>query len=324
MGPEKGGDAKQLIAMYKTMWRIRRFEEAAGNLYKQGVIKGGIHAAIGQEAVSVGVAFALAKGDWFASTHRGHAHHIAGGADLKRLMAEVRAKANGYCAGRGGSMHVAAFEAGSLGAYPVVAAGVPVALGAALSEKMRGTGRVAVAYFGDGGLGQGTLYESLNLASVWKLPVIFVCENNQLAVSTHVEKSIAVRDFEKLANTFGMPGMSLNGSDVLAVHPAAIEAVARARGGGGPTLLECSTHRFEGHYFGEPQVYRTRDEVKKLRETKDPIDHLERHLLASVGARPEELEGVAAEATRAVEEALVFAAEGPDPDPESYEEYVYA
>jgi TPP-dependent pyruvate/acetoin dehydrogenase alpha subunit len=313
-----------LLAMYASMWRIRRFEEAAGHLYKQGVIKGGIHAAIGQEAVSVGVAFAMEKGDWFSSTHRGHAHHIAGGADLNRLMAEVRAKSDGYCSGRGGSMHVAAFEAGSLGAYPVVAAGVPVALGAALSESMRGTGRISVAYFGDGALGQGTLYECLNLATVWKLPVVFVCENNRLAVSTSVEKSIAVKDFAKLAETFGMPGGSVNGSDVRAVHAAALEAVARARAGDGPSLIECSTHRFEGHYFGEPQVYRSRDEVKALRETKDPIDLLERHLLTKASAPAAELEKTAADATQAVEDALAFAAASPDPDPGSYEEFVYA
>ena len=221
-------------------------------------------------------------------------------------------------------MHVAAFEAGSLGAYPVVAAGVPVALGAALSESMRGTGRISVAYFGDGALGQGTLYECLNLATVWKLPVVFVCENNRLAVSTSVEKSIAVKDFAKLAETFGMPGGSVNGSDVRAVHAAALEAVARARAGDGPSLIECSTHRFEGHYFGEPQVYRSRDEVKALRETKDPIDLLERHLLTKASAPAAELEKTAADATQAVEDALAFAAASPDPDPGSYEEFVYA
>lgn len=313
-----------LIEMYKRMWQIRRFEEEAGNLYKQGVIKGGIHASIGQEAVSTGVAFAMEPGDWFTSTHRGHAHHIAAGADLNRMMAEIRAKATGYCKGRGGSMHIAAFEVGSLGAYPLVGGGVPIAVGAALTEVMKGSDRVAVTYFGDGALGQGTVFESMNLASIWKLPVLFVCENNQLAVATSYEESSAIEDFEKLGASFSMPGLSVDGQDVLAVHEAAREALARARAGEGPTFIECSTHRFEGHYFGEPQVYRTREEVEELRKSRDPIVLFEDYLVEEGLADLERLKALVAEATQDIQEALDFAEESPDPAPDSFEEYVYA
>jgi TPP-dependent pyruvate/acetoin dehydrogenase alpha subunit len=313
-----------LLKMYACMWRIRHFEEAAGRLYKQGQIKGGIHPAIGQEAISVGVAFALGPGDWFASTHRGHAHHIAAGADLNRLMAEVRGKELGYCHGRGGSMHVAAFEVGSLGAYPVVGGGIPIALGAALTEKIRGTDRVAVTYFGDGALGQGTLYECLNLSSVWKLPVLFICENNHIAVATSYESSSAVRDLVGLAGIFSIPGVSFDGQDVLKVHAAVREAVVRARAGGGPTLLEGDTYRFEGHYFGEPQVYRTREEVEAMRRTRDPILLLERRLLESGLAEAGRLRALAEAAAKEVDQALSFAEESPAPLPESFGDYVYA
>jgi TPP-dependent pyruvate/acetoin dehydrogenase alpha subunit len=317
-------DLNTLFDMYQCMWRIRHFESAAGNLYKQGLIKGGIHASIGQEAVSVGVAFAMQKGDWFASTHRGHAHHIAAGAGLNRMMAEIRAKETGYCKGRGGSMHIAAFDVGSLGAYPLVAGGIPIAVGAALKEKMTGTDRIAVTYFGDGALGQGTTFECLNLATVWKLPVIFVCENNQLAVATTYEDASAIHDFEQLGDTFGMPGSSVDGQSVLDVYAAAQKAITRARAGEGPTFLECRTHRFEGHYFGEPQLYRTREEVEKLRHTRDPIVLFEQHLLAEKLSDPEKLKQLAETASDEVQGALRFAEESPDPDPHTFEEYVYA
>jgi pyruvate dehydrogenase E1 component alpha subunit len=293
-------------------------------LYRQGVLKGGIHASIGQEGVAVGVCFALRPDDWITSTHRGHGHHLAKGADVKRLMAEIRGKETGYCHGRGGSMHVAAFDAGSLGAYPIVASGAPVGVGAALAAKMQGQTRVVAVFFGEGALGQGTLHESLNLVQVWKLPVLFVCENNRYAVSTLVERSIAVSDMAALASAHGMPGAVLDGQDVLAVYDWAGEATARAREGRGPSFLCAETYRFEGHYFGEPQVYRTKEEVVEARRSRDPIAKLEARMLELGAATQAELEALAAAANADVEAALEFAASSPEPDPATVAEYVYA
>jgi len=313
-----------LRQMYHTMCVIRRFEEAAGRLHQKGLLKGGIHPSIGQEGVAVGVCAALRPDDWITSTHRGHGHHIAKGADLGRLMAEIMGKATGYCRGRGGSMHVAAFDVGSLGAYPIVASGVPIAVGAALSTAMQGSDRVVVSFFGDGALGQGTLHESLNLAAVWRLPVLFLCENNQYAVSTPVGETVAVEDRPALVALYGIPGVLIDGQDVLAVHESTRLAVARARAGGGPGFIECLTYRFEGHYFGEPQVYRRREEVEKARCSRDPIVRLRVLLLEEHGMTESDLEALEAQAALVVEEALEFAQGSPDPPPETYREYVYA
>lgn len=310
--------------MYRTMLTIRRFEEAAGSLYKKGLVKGGIHASIGQEAVAVGVCTALRPDDWITSTHRGHGHHIAKGADPKRLMAEILGKDTGYCRGRGGSMHVAAFDVGSLGASAIVAAGVPMGVGAALSAKMQEADRVVVSFFGDGAMGHGTLHESLNLAAVWDLPVIFLLENNQFAVSTRIDQSIAVKDRQALAKAYGMPGACVDGQDVLAVYAATREAVELARSGGGPSFIECQTYRYEGHYFGEPQVYRTREEVEEVRRSRDPIAWFGALLETEYDIDREELNALEAEASQVVEEALAFARQSPEPLPETYEEYVYA
>lgn len=313
-----------LKRMYYTMWTIRRFEEVAGKLYQKGLLKGGIHPSIGQEGVAVGVCTALRPDDWITSTHRGHGHHIAKGADLGRLMAEVMGKVTGYCQGRGGSMHVAAFSVGSLGAYPIVASGIPIGVGAALSGVMQGLDRVVVAFFGDGALGQGTFYESLNLAALWVLPVIFVCENNQYAVSTPVEEAIAVQDRSALAAAYRVPGISVDGQDVLAVYEAARAAVEQGRLGGGPSFIECQTYRFEGHYFGEPQVYRGREEVEEIRRSRDPIAQLGAVMVKEHGITADELRALETEASAAIEAALEFAESSRDPAPEEYGKYVYA
>jgi TPP-dependent pyruvate/acetoin dehydrogenase alpha subunit len=313
-----------LKQMYRTMWTIRRFEETAGKLYQKGVIKGGIHASIGQEGVAVGVCTALRPDDWITSTHRGHGHHIAKGADLGRLMAEIMGKDTGYCRGRGGSMHVAAFDVGSLGASAIVAAGVPMGVGAALSARMQGQDRVVVSFFGDGAMGQGTLHESLNLAAVWKLPILFLFENNQFAVSTRVDQSIAVKDRQALAGAYGLANACADGQDVLAVYEAVHTAVELARSGGGPSFVECQTYRFEGHYFGEPQVYRTREEVKEARRSRDPIARFGAILAAEQGIPEEELLALEAQASQAVEKARAFAQESPEPPVEAYKEFVYA
>jgi len=321
---ELGLEKQALLDLLLKMHQIRYFEMEAGNLYQQGKIKGGIHAYIGQEASAVGICANLRKQDYITSTHRGHGHHIAKGADLKRLMAEILGKETGYCHGRGGSMHVAAFDVGSLGAFPVVASGVPSAVGAALSGRLFGRDTVVVAFFGDGALGQGTLHESINMAAIWNLPVIFVCENNHYAVSTRTENSVAFKNLVLLADAYGIAGEQVDGQNLPSVCMAARRAVSRARSGGGASLINVQTYRFEGHYIGEPQIYRTREEVQQLRETKDPIVIFQNYLLDHDLTTPEELEATRAQAEEQVGAALAFAEQSPEPEPEEYDRYVYA
>jgi len=271
----------------------------------------------------VGVCASLRPDDLIGSNHRGHGHHIAKGADLGRLMAEVLGKATGYCGGRGGSMHVAAFDVGSLGAFPILASGIPVAVGAALSARLQQRERVVVSFFGEGALAQGTLHEAVNMAAVWQLPVVFVCENNQYAVSTHVSQTIAFRDLPALAGAYGIPAKEVDGQDVLAVIAAARWLVEHARGGQGPGLLHARTCRFEGHYFGEPQVYRSRDEVQQARQTLDPITRLRDALQAQGWLDEAEAQAIQQSAREAVEAALRFAEASPEPDPEEVAAYVY-
>jgi TPP-dependent pyruvate/acetoin dehydrogenase alpha subunit len=306
------------------MYEIRFFEQAAGLLYQKGLVKGGVHPYIGQEAIAVGVCACLGLGDLITSNHRGHGHHIAKGADLNRLMAELLGKATGYCAGRGGSMHVAAFEVGSLGAYPILASGAPVAVGAALSAQQQGLDRVIVCFFGEGALGQGTLHEAFNMAAIWRLPVVFVCENNQYAVSTSVNAAIAIEDITALAKVYRMHAEDVDGQDVSAVMAAAQRAVSHARSGGGPALIHARTYRFEGHYFGEPQVYRSREEVQHARQTLDPITRLRGRLVESGVLDEAQAQAIEKTARDAVESARVFAEASPEPDPEEVARYVYA
>jgi pyruvate dehydrogenase E1 component alpha subunit len=283
-----------------------------------------VHVSIGEEATPAGVCAALTEKDYITSTHRGHGHHIAKGADMNRLMAELLGKATGYCAGRGGSMHVAACDIGSLGAFPIVASGLPAAVGAALSARLQRKDQVVAAFFGEGGLGQGTFYEAVNMAALWKLAVIFVCENNQYAVSTSVDASIAIQDLRSLAAVYGFPGEEVDGQDVLAVADCAARAVKRARKGEGPTLIHAKTHRFEGHYFGEPQVYRTREEIQHTRAQMDPIELYQSRLVRAGVLSETEIRSIAEGARQAVETALQYAQASPDPNPEDYAEYVYA
>jgi pyruvate dehydrogenase E1 component alpha subunit len=322
--PDHPNERDELLPLLRKMYEIRFFEQAAGQLYQKGRVKGGVHPYSGQEAVAVGVCACLRPGDLLTSNHRGHGHHIAKGADLKRLMAEVLGKATGYCAGRGGSMHVAAFEVGSLGAFPILASGVPVAVGAALSARLFGRDTVVVSFFGEGALAQGTLHEAINMATIWNLPVIFVCENNQYAVSSSASQTIAFRDLCKLAEAYGIPGEDIDGQDVLAVIEAAGRAIRRAREGEGPTLLHARTYRFEGHYFGEPQVYRSREEVQKARETIDPIKLFRARLIEKGLLDERECSEIESSAQEAVEAALIFAEESPEPDSEEFGDHVYA
>jgi TPP-dependent pyruvate/acetoin dehydrogenase alpha subunit len=309
--------------MYRRMVRIREFELAANDLFLRGQVKGAVHPYIGQEASGVGVCMALRDDDMIVSTHRGHGHNIAKGADPKRMLAEILGKATGYCQGRGGSMHIAAFEIGSLGTLPVVGSGIPIAVGAALAFKMRGEDRVAVPFTGEGGTNTGNWHEGLNMASIWGLPVVFVLENNQYAVSTKVNDIINIDDLSLRASAYGIPGVRVDGTDVLAVYEAAVEAVERARRGDGPTLLVTEAYRFEGHYAGEPEVYRDRVEVQEYRK-RDPIPLFRRSLLEEDTVSEDELDVIDAAIKHEIAGAVTFARESLEPDSSTAMEYIYA
>jgi pyruvate dehydrogenase E1 component alpha subunit len=312
-----------LLEMFRRMTLIRQFELAATNLFKRGQLKGTIHTYVGMEASGVGVCMALRADDLIAGTHRSHGHNIAKGADVRRMMAELRGRESGYCRGRGGSMHIAAFETGSLGALAVVASGIPLAVGAALAFHMRGEDRVAVPFTGDAGANTGNWHEGMNLASVWRLPVIFVLENNHYGVSTRIEDMVNIEDLSIRASGYGVPGVRVDGFDVLAVHDAAVTAVARARAGEGPTLIVTESYRIDGHYAGEPEVYRDRAEVEAWR-ARDPIARFRAQLLDEGGVGADELDAITTGVKAEVEEALAFAAASPEPDPATAMDYIYA
>jgi pyruvate dehydrogenase E1 component alpha subunit len=312
-----------LLEMYRRMVRIREFELASIDLFKRGQVKGAVHPYIGQEASGVGVCMALRTDDLIAGTHRSHGHNIAKGADPKRMMAEILGKETGYCKGRGGSMHIAAFDTGSLGALAVVGSGIPIAVGAALGFKMRGEDRVAVPFTGDAGSNTGNWHEGLNLAAIWNLPVVFALENNHYGVSTNIKNSTRIEDLSIRAQSYGVPGVRVDGFDVIAVYQAAVEAVARARRGEGPTLLVTESYRFEGHYAGEPEVYRERSEVAEWR-TKDPIPRFRNYLVENEKASQAELDAIDAEIKQEMADAVKFALESPAPDPATALDYIYA
>jgi len=266
---------------------------------------------------------ALRQDDLVAGTHRSHGHNIAKGADTKKMMAEILGKETGYCKGRGGSMHIAAFETGSLGALAVVGSGIPLAVGAALAFKMRGEDRVAVPFTGEAGTNTGNWHECINMASIWDLPVVFVLENNQYGVSTYYRNIIKVDDLSLRATSYGIPGVRVDGFDVIAVYEAAVEAVRRARRGEGPTLLVTESYRLEGHYAGEPEVYRSRAEVEEYRK-KDPIPRFRSYLLDGGLAAPAEVEEIEAEIKQELADAVQFAKDSPAPDPATAMDYIYA
>lgn len=267
-----------LVGMYRMMILIRRFEETAIDYFKQGHVIGNMHMYIGEEAVATGVCKVLEKEDYIASTHRCDGHLIAKGADINAMMAELMGKENGICGGRAGKMHQSAPEVGVLSANGIVGASQSLATGHALYCSMYAPGRVSVAFFGDGGGNQGALSESMNLAAVWKLPVIFICENNHYAISTHVDTSTALGTFYQRAAGYGIPSVRVNGNDALEVYAAAKEAVERARSGEGPSFIECDTYRLRGHHEGDEQTYRTKEEVAAVRENNNCIKRMHKLL----------------------------------------------
>ena len=316
-------DRDTLIKLYTTMANIRNFEERGVPEAGQRRVSAALHSSVGQEAVPTGICAHLTDQDYIASTHRGHGHCIAKGVDPKLMMAELFGRSTGPNKGKGGSMHIADMSKGMLGTNGVVAASVPLAVGAALTSKLRKLGRVAVAFFGDGGANQGVLHESMNLASVWKLPVIFCCENNQYAESTSVEYSLSTAHVADRAAGYNMPGVHVDGMDVFAVYDAAGEAVARAKAGEGPTLLECLTYRYYGHtVFDNPLTYRTKEEEEHWRG-RDPIKLFREAVIPQGEITAEELDQIDKSAEDQMEEAIKFADESPGPDPLELYDDVY-
>ncbi len=314
---------EKLAEMYKKMLEIRSFEEKVFELYGQNLVPGTIHLYAGEEAVAVGVCSCLRKEDYITSTHRGHGHCIAKGAELKRTMAEILGKKTGYCKGKGGSMHIADFAVGMLGATAVVGAGLPIAVGAALSAKLRKTDQVAACFFGEGASNQGTFHESINMASAWTLPVIFVCENNLYAMGTRQSRIMNIENIADRAAAYEIPGVKVDGNDVLAVFEASQKAVDRARRGDGPTLVECKTYRHKGHSRVDPAKYRPKEEVEQWL-ARDPLRRFKEALLQNSLFSEAELRGVEEKVAADIEEAVKFALQSPYPAPEEALEDVYA
>ena len=314
------------LEMYRRMQRIRQFEEAGTRLYKAGKIPGAYHASIGQEATIVGACMALGSSDYITGTHRSHGHPIGKGAQLDALMAELMGKSTGICKGRGGSMHLADCSVGSLGESAIVGGGIPIAAGAALSAKVRGSQQVALSFFGDGASNQGTFHETLNMAAVWKLPVVFLCENNFYAITTSVVSSHGQPIIAKRALAYGIPGVTVDGQNVMAVYEAARDAVNRARQGEGPTLIESKTYRFDEHQvglniIGEP--YRPDSEIQEHVRNRDPLLIFETELRAS-GVTDTELGQIKTEVGQAVNRAIDFGERSALPDPADVYQYMYA
>lgn len=314
--------AELRVSFWRDMLRIRRFEQAALYQSSIGKVYGALHSCEGQESCAVGICSALEEGDHLASTHRGHGHSLAMGARMDRMMAELFGRRDGYCGGKGGSLHIADLSVGMLGANGIVGAGFAIAAGAALNAKVAGNGRVAVAFFGDGAITRGTFHEVMNMASLWKLPLLLVCENNEYAQYMHWSDTMVFDDIAGLASNYHMPGVRLDGNDICAVHLQAKQAVARARAGAGPSLIELKTQRFTGHSSGDPQVYRSKAAVEELRRTRDPIARLEQELLAEglLGER----EALVAQVEAEVAEAIRFADASPYPADEALSTDVYA
>jgi pyruvate dehydrogenase E1 component alpha subunit len=314
---------EQLRDVLRKMYLIRRFEEGAEDSYMRGLIHGTMHLSIGQEASAVGICMPLADDDQITSTHRGHGHCIAKGADVKRMFAEFFGKTTGYCKGRGGSMHIADVAKGNLGANGIVAGGIPIAVGAALSAKRMKTGKVVVSFFGDGANNEGAFHEALNMASIWKLPVIFVCENNGYGMSTSTARSTAVKDIAERAAAYSMPGVIVDGNNFSEVAEASHAAVERARAGEGPTLIESKTYRYRGHSKSDRNRYRTKEEVEDWMSNRDPIALFETELREFGVIDDKGIEAVREAVKQEIAAGIEFAKQSPAPELGDLGRYVY-
>jgi len=315
-------DNRALTDALRRMYLIRRFEEGAEDAYTRGLIHGTMHLSIGQEASAVGTCMDLRKTDYITSTHRGHGHCIAKGADPKLMFAEFFGKEEGYCRGRGGSMHIADVESGNLGANGIVGGGIPIAVGAALAIRKQKRDDIAVCFFGDGASNEGAFHEALNMAAIWKLPVLFICENNKYGMSVSTERSMAVEHVADRASSYKMPGEIVDGNRIEDVAEAVMRATARARHGEGPTLLECKTYRIRGHSKSDRNRYRTKEEIEEW-QARDPIGHFETNLEAFGILRKEEVAAIRAAAEAEITAAIDYARNGTDPSPADLTRDVY-
>jgi pyruvate dehydrogenase E1 component alpha subunit len=304
-----------LLRLYRQMLMVREFELRAIAERRAGLIPGFIHSCVGQEATAAGACAALAPDDVITSTHRGHGHLIAKGGDPKYMMAELAARTTGYCGGKGGSLHMTDFSLGILGANGIVGGGIPIAVGAGLAFQQRREPRIALSFFGDGATNEGSFHEALNLAGLWKLPVIFFCENNLYGEGTPQSKQAPVADLAIRAGAYAMPGVTVDGNDVLAVYEATMAAADRGRSGGGPTLIEGKTYRQRGHYEGDPMVYRTKAELEAWKG-RDPVVAFRARLLAEAGITELAIASIEKDVQAALDEAVAYAAASPKPEPD--------
>lgn len=313
-----------LTNLYATMYRIREFEEQVFELYKVGLMPGLAHLYIGEEAVATGACAALEEDDFIASTHRGHGHLIARGADTNKMMAEILGKKDGYCKGKAGSMHIVTLEKGILGANGVVGGGIPIATGAAYTAKLKDTKQVTVCFLGDSASNEGSFHESLNMAAAWDLPIVYVVENNLYGISVALKRVTKIQDIAERAKAYGMKGESIDGNDVLKVYETVKEAVEYARQGNGPTLIECKTYRFKGHHVGDPGLeYRTREEEKEWRE-KCPIKRFKEYLNKEKKISEKAIGEIEESIVQEIKEAVQFAKDSPYPDASEAFEDIYS
>ncbi|WP_425045447.1 pyruvate dehydrogenase (acetyl-transferring) E1 component subunit alpha [Primorskyibacter sp. S87] len=316
--------SEELTSYYREMLLIRRFEEKAGQLYGMSLIGGFCHLYIGQEAVVVGLESVTEEGDKRLTSYRDHGHMLACGMDPGGVMAELTGRVGGLSKGKGGSMHMFSKEKHFYGGHGIVGAQVPIGAGLAFADKYKGNGRVTFTYFGDGAANQGQVYETFNMAALWQLPVVFVIENNQYAMGTAQQRSTSTKDIYHRGEAFGIPGEIVNGMDVLAVREAGQKAIAHCRSGKGPYILEVKTYRYRGHSMSDPAKYRTREEVKKVRETSDPIEHVRDLLLSGKHASEDDLKAIDKEIKGIVSKAADFAKESPEPAVEELWTDIYA
>lgn len=317
-------DHATLIEIYRQMVTIRRFEETIFDVYRRGWMPGLAHLSSGQEATPVGVCAALSVKDTITSTHRGHGHIIAKGGDIKPMMAEVMGKVTGYCRGKGGEMHIADINLGVLGANGIVGGSLGIAAGSAFTAKREGKGRVSVAFFGDGAINQGIWYETANIAVLWKLPLIYICENNQYTQFTHWESLTAGKGLAARAESMGMPAVDIDGNDVLAVYETTRAAVERARSGDGPSTIVCNTFRYGGHHVGDPgTAYRTKDEIEAWR-SKDPISRFEKILVGRGVVSPDQIETFRQEIEEQIQACVEAGQQAAFPDVSEVTKHVYA
>lgn len=311
-------DKDTAISLLKIMLEIRRFEEEAIQLYYKNKLYGHLHPYLGEEAIAAGACINLGKEDYILSTHRGHGHCIARGGDMKKMMAELFGRETGYCRGRGGSMHIADIELGILGANGIVGGGMPISVGSGISSKIKHKNNVTICFFGDGAANNGVFHESLNMASILKLPVIYICENNLFAVSTNVSKSTSAIKIADRSISYDMPGYSINGNDPIEVCLTVKKAVEHAKSGLGPSLIEARTYRFTGHHLNDAEAYRDKNETRLFREKNDPVINFKKRLSDEKLITDDELNEMEKEISAKIKEAVIFAENSPEPSPDEF------